>query len=296
MNKLLIISVSIALVSGAVSAATVNTIYKVDGNNIPNTPECTGSNIDVGLGTTTCTFSGNQNNNLYTTEMAARADELSFGIRASTSVEGDPSLGFVGGSSIGGNVSHNFLDTVTFSVSSGTWLLPIDVFGSFAVSEPPIGLSGGGGTASAFMGVNVTADSIVTTVYNRQVQEATGLTGLDNVTGSLGTTILELDFDNGKLDLVLGLFGGVGCIGRFYDSTCNSSVDFFQSARILGTTVLDDQGNVAVDQTVQSLSGFDYLTGAQPHNLPAIPLPAAGWLLLTGFAALFGFISRRQVA
>lgn len=185
---------TVAVLAAPAHTATINTIYRLNGNLATNTPNCPGLSLDVGLGTTTCTDSGNENNNLYMTEMAARADPLSFGVRASTSVVGDSSGGFIGGSSVGGTVSHNFLDTVFFPTTSGTWLLPIDVAGSLSVNKPPLGPSGGGGDVIAALNVSVTAGPTVTTIYDRWLQASTGPSDiLDTVTGSLGTTVLALD-------------------------------------------------------------------------------------------------------
>lgn len=67
----------------------------------------------------------------------------------------------------------------------------------------------------------------------------------------------------------------------------NSTADFGHTmywAGLLGLT--DAHGNSVSDYTVHSESGFNY-------RLAAVPVPAAGVLLLTGLTALVGFAARR---
>lgn len=68
----------------------------------------------------------------------------------------------------------------------------------------------------------------------------------------------------------------------------NSTADFSHTAYWAGLLgVTDAQGNSVSNYTVHSESGFNY-------RLAAVPIPAAGVLLVTGLTALVGLAARRR--
>ncbi len=75
----------------------------------------------------------------------------------------------------------------------------------------------------------------------------------------------------------------------------------FYGLRFTGGDVLNANGDI-VTTTITSDSGFDYLTGLDPHGSSpdpgpgpsVIPLPATAWLLGLGVAGLVGLRRRRN--
>lgn len=106
-----------------------------------------------------------------------------------------------------------------------------------------------------------------------------------------------LDIVNGQANFGMSMYAAAFCVGGF-GSSCNAESSFFTSARILASRVLDDNGNI-VDVTVSSGSGFDYLTGIEPHSsgdvsLTPVPLPASLPLLLLGGFSLVALQRRTR--
>ncbi len=174
---------------------------------------------------------------------------------------------------------------------------PVDILGSISAPTPPSSVSGGGGVASPSSGATVQANGVDTVVYRDGIQAQTGfdvIDGLDAV-GSLGITTLDIPIVDGEIDLIVSLFGVIQCAGRFegpeapeFGGPCSASFDFLNSARLLGGQIIDASGGVVNGINVSSISGFDYLAGATPHNVSAVPLPAGAPLILTalGFLAV----------
>lgn len=73
-------------------------------------------------------------------------------------------------------------------------------------------------------------------------------------------------------------------------TTCYSASDLGSSLRLTGLTFFDATGaDVTSQLIVTSESGFDYVTGADPHtrnDITPVPLPAGGFLMLAGLLGL----------
>lgn len=90
---------------------------------------------------------------------------------------------------------------------------------------------------------------------------------------------------------------GLGCQSTLTPVTCYVDNDLGSSLRITGLTFLDENENdVTGLLDVISESGFDYITGAAPHDrgdsMPAVPLPSSIGFLALGLVGL-GAMRRR---
>lgn len=143
--------------------------------------------------------------------------------------------------------------------------------------------------------MNLTSNGNALQVYRTNVAANSSLGALPiSTTGKLGTTTFALEIINGKIDFLFSMFGNQQCAGKFDLGPCRTSFDFFNSARFLAATVLDENGNVLSNPSVTSASGFDYLVGLKPHSVPAVPIPASGAMFGSLLAGLIGWGRRRR--
>lgn len=181
-----------------------------------------------------------------------------------------------------GNVVATINDGLTFNVQSGRFVIPVDIAGQLFAKL------NGSATGQTLSRSRVQFLFGQTTLYSRAL--ATTATGTNFIQGeSVGLDGVQQAFINivdGKGILNAGLFASVDCLALQPGADCLSSAFFFSSARFLGGTVLDENGLVVANATVQSSSGFDYLTGVQPHLVSTVPLPATIWLLIASVGGL----------
>ena len=112
--------------------------------------------------------------------------------------------------------------------------------------------------------------------------------------GSLGRSSISFDFTGGKLSLGAVFATSVECGSFGGANICNANSGFIESIRFVGADVRDENGDI-ISTSVSSSSGFDYLTGLEPHPSP-VPLPAT--LPMLGFV-LVGMVAlarRRRVS
>lgn len=178
-------------------------------------------------------------------------------------------------------------DQLTFGIETGTFVVPIDIAGNISISH----------TGSRVFGpvplVDIRLQANDDLIFRDSL---TGVVNPDfeydfvrNQVGNAGVTEFVLSIVDGRADLGLSMYATAFCLGNFY-ATCAATSDFFSSARILSSRVLDEDGNV-VDVSVRADSGFDYLTGVEPHGgddggLTPVPVPASLPMLLGGIALL----------
>lgn len=240
----------------------------------------------------------NQFNGRIVHDGVARASVGSVGVSASALVDNTASQNGGGGSYV--ETFASFQDELSIGIGSGTLLLNVDVFGTQStiaeeIFETTVNFIGGTRSITA----NLLTNGVNTNLLSETVQVGTGGTTRSNNSGSLGTTTVAAQFTGGTVNLNLNMFGSAGCFnipGNIIPSRafCSSEIDFFTSSRFVGATVLDANGDV-VDTSIVATSGFDYLTGLDPHVGPqVVPLPAASLMLLSGLGA-FAAIRRRAL-
>lgn len=214
-------------------------------------------------------------------DVAGRAGMGSLGVRASV----------LAPFSTGGSVSASISDELSFSVSDGQLIIPVDIFGTFTTD-----LSGPfAGGASAVSSVSLSTST--GTLFTRQLVETAVVKEFRDSVGVFGANLLSLDIVDGKATLSASLSAGAFCSGSFFeDATCSASANSFSSARFLAGTVFDNTGAEVVGASVKSSSGFDYLVGVQPHDISAVPLPASVWLLGLGMSGLIGVSRKSRVS
>ncbi len=223
-----------------------------------------------------CSISGSGT----TVNLSARADLGSLGASGSTKTVGINPLGQTAGGR--GIVTAQLSDTIYFSgISDGTLILPVDIFGTLSVegmvNYNRIGIFVGGQT--------VFARSLI----------GSGQTEFGSSIGTLGTSLFNLDFTGGFLNLDASMGIDQTCTAVNFGDVCGNSLDFYSSMRFLGASVFDTNGILAGGVTMQSDSGFDYAVGLQPHSITPVPLPPTILLVVCGYLLLlFQFRGRRQ--
>lgn len=222
----------------------------------------------------------------------------------STSARGsDGVLTFSGSAS----ASASYIDFLYFfdgsgnTLSNGSITIPMDFDGLLEFSYSGVG-NPFSHTASASAGLNVNGqtESIYTIA---SVYESLPGAPILSVTGPQSTVRdATFSFDGGfaRLQASIGVSARCGTDGRTgggLPTFCQVDADYGTSLRLLGATVRDASGNILDDVSIVADSGFDYITGAEPHDrgstVAPVPLPAGLPMLL---AALIGTIllSRRS--
>ncbi|WP_298849532.1 hypothetical protein [uncultured Ruegeria sp.] len=101
----------------------------------------------------------------------------------------------------------------------------------------------------------------------------------------------SIPYQNSVADISVYLNTFVSCPGAAAGTggTCSSSMNFLNSATVVGTQVFDSGMNLVTGATLTSASGFNYATGITPPMAP-VPIPASIPLLASAIA-LLGFLS-----
>lgn len=168
-------------------------------------------------------------------------------------------------------------EKLTFDIADGTFRLPISVNGSFSTSAVARGQT----TIAVLVGS--------TEVYARV--ENAGFApspSPDRQVGSLGVAAVDIPIVNHEAFVNVHSIGGLLCDGGAV-AACDIDLNFLDGVRLLGATVLDDQGTEIANPNIVSGSGFDYLTGMEAHT---IPLP--GGIVLLGGALISLSLVRRS--
>lgn len=162
-----------------------------------------------------------------------------------------------------------FSDTLSFSLNSGFFRIPIDVFGSIkTIGNVGVNMSLSGGVG----GVSF------------QITPGQQLQSINNAL---------IPIVNGTARINAGARADAGCPSIGGGETCQIDADLSNSIRILGGVVLDLDGNELSGVLVTSESGFDYLKGFEPHAVATVPLPASILLLGSGIGGL-ALLRRRK--
>lgn len=182
--------------------------------------------------------------------------------------------------------SAGFSDTLSFGIQNGTFTIPIE-FLVRSTSVIPVKYASG---------INGHRVSAVGELGNTSIEASITYDSFGDplITGTFGDVVkTDVTFDilNGKVSLTGGLYAYSDCSPwTFYNplsgvkASCEMEADGSSSLRLLGGTVRDASGQI-VSTSVVSESGWDYLSGYEPHELAAVPLPASIWML----GAAFGF-------
>lgn len=184
-----------------------------------------------------------------------------------------------------GNASSTAIlsDRLTFGISEGTFVLPVDLAGTFGSTN--LTSSNGG---LALLKAELRGGSAGNFFYSGDFSQPDAATFVENAT---------FNFTGGAFNLtaILEATARSCTLGLGENESCTAEVDFSSSLRLLGGTVLDTTGRV-VDTTITATSGFDYKAGFEPHNpiIAPVPLPAGMPLLLAGLAGLFAIRKRRS--
>lgn len=216
----------------------------------------------------------------------ATAIEGKLGVAANLTV-GDGS--YTGRTTTTGNAQASFQDTIFVGIESGSLLFEYDIAGSQSTSATT---STGTTAGHNFSGVSSKLFASVNgiTVYSNIISQSVHGTTI-TASGSKRSSI-SFNFNGGKLSLG-AVFSTVLQCGSFGGANiCNASTGFIDSIRFVGAEVRDENGDL-ITTSVSSSSGFDYLTGLEPHPSP-VPLPAT--LPMLGFAlvGMVGLARRRQ--
>ena len=198
-----------------------------------------------------------------------------------------------------GDASVTVQDQLTFGISNGSVVFSLDVDGLLEFSFDPAAPVGSSAASQVTSGVDVFFNAI--TRDNRvpivTADERFGVTQTGDgrtLTQSDGFTSrsVRAQFRDGFLEISSGLSATVTC--RLAGEFCLSSASAFNSLRFTGATVFDTNGDI-VSTSLTSSSGFDYLTGIDPHDVPtaAVPLPASLTLLIAGLSGL-AVVRRRK--
>ena len=183
-----------------------------------------------------------------------------------------------------------FIDSLMFGIREGTFEFELDLLGATKVSTLELGwpgealakigasfaASGAGGSDSLTLG-----SLVVHTAYPTQGFQVTTTGDPDVVTS------LVVPFTDGFMRINGKLTAETSCVVPA--TSCSAVADFISSLRFVGGVLRDADGNIST-ASVTSDSGFDYVTGIQPHDRGSdptpVPVPAALPLLAAGLGAL----------
>ena len=197
--------------------------------------------------------------------------------------------------------SAQFRDVLSFpGLSTGSLSIPVDFSGSISFDNLLPNSNNGGslnqtGAASGGIG-NTSAFS-----YALAFDTFNGLTGGGTPSGITDIVIDIVDgqaFVNASIGAMATCFLFVAA-GEL--ASCSTAVNYGSTLRFLGATVFDSLGNQRDDISIIAESGFDYRKGVEPHDngggqVPVIPLPATGFLLMGGLASLVAFKRQSKMA
>lgn len=175
----------------------------------------------------------------------------------------------------------NFSDGISASIDSGTIAMRLDLSGT---------LAGMTGFPSQYQSVAEFSAYVVSAGSIYSYGQFAGYEGFV-VTGEAGVVDFFMPIVNGHSAIYASLVAKASCgsavLGDGY-TLCRSTVDFYSSLRFIGASVFDIQGELVRDATLVSESGFDYISGVEPHIAP-VPLPSTGWLILLSLGCLMAF-------
>ena len=275
--------------SGAVQAATVNTLINIDGVSAPPEQRC--DDLDQEFGTRSCNLTKQYvlGSDVFTSlaELEYRSAPGTIGIKGRLQFNRD-TPGEAGGPISTVNFSHSYEDNLTFGILTGTLRLPVDIAGT-------VGIASAGGVSYAESSINVNVVNAGPPGILTDFVAQTGGLEFSETTGRR-MAVLDIPILNGKATVTAGIGGRLQCSRSPAEGeTCDVSFDYFNSARFLAATVLDETGAPVAAPTITASSGFDYLVGLDPHgDVSPIPLPAGIWLLGAGMMALLAKGRRRR--
>lgn len=183
-----------------------------------------------------------------------------------------------------------FRDTLEIDIESGFLDIVVDIQGTFSDFVPFVrndvfftfsGLSESVSSGGLIFGIN-------------RIRAGVGPDGSDGIffdqRGEPGLNTIRLPFSSGTIEVNSELVASSGCRTLVTINSCTASTDFFSSAVIRETRVLDSNLALIENASITSESGFDYVNGFGATAV--VPLPATLPLALFGVASLLVFRKR----
>jgi hypothetical protein len=190
----------------------------------------------------------------------------------------------------GGETKANalFSDTLSFSILSGTFLIPVDYNGTLIQSS----LINANGSFTSLSG-SISSNTGGSLTFGASQNSGAPING-----NTSGVENALFPIVNGQLRLSGALLAiARPCLtGLSTGDFCTASANYGASMRLLGGSIFDDGGNLLTGASVSSESGFNYLVGAEPHTPPVatVSIPASAFLLFSGLVGMFRVLRSKE--